>query len=52
MDSAQRTATLKFEDGASKTFPVRDDVDLAQRKIGDKVVLQITEMIAIDIEQP
>jgi hypothetical protein len=52
MDSAQRTATLKFEDGASKTFPVRDDVDLAQRKIGDKVVFQITEMIAIDIEQP
>lgn len=52
LDADKRTATLKFEDGASKTFPVRDDVDLAQRKIGDKVVLQITEMIAIDIEQP
>jgi hypothetical protein len=52
MDSAKRTATLKFEDGASKTFPVRDDVDLAQRKIGDKVVFQVTEMIAIAFEKP
>jgi hypothetical protein len=40
MDSSKRTATLKFEDGASKTFPVRDDVDLARRKIGDKVVFR------------
>jgi hypothetical protein len=52
IDAANRTATLKFEDGASKTFPVREDVDLAQRKIGDKVVFQVTEMIAIEIEQP
>jgi hypothetical protein len=52
MDSAKRTATLKFEDGVSKTFPVRDDVDLAGRKIGDKVVFQVTEMIAIEIENP
>jgi len=52
IDAVKRTATLKFEDGASKTFPVRDDVDLASSKLGDKVVIQITEMIAIDIELP
>jgi hypothetical protein len=52
MDASKRTATLKFEDGVSKTFPVRDDVDLARRKIGDRVVFQVTEMIAIEIEQP
>ena len=52
IDPAKRTATLRFEDGRAKTFPVRDDIDLSQRKIGEKVVFLVTEMIAISVEKP
>ena len=51
IDTANRTATLQFEDGSTQTFPVRDDIDLSQRKAGEKVVFQVTEMIAIDVEK-
>jgi len=52
IDPKQRTATLRFEDGSIKTFPVRSDVDLTQRKVGEQVVFRITEMIAIRVERP
>lgn len=48
----RRMATLRFEDGRTETFPVRDDIDLSQRKVGEKVVFLVTEMIAIDIKKP
>jgi len=51
IDTANRTATLQFEDGSTETFPVRDDIDLSQRKVGEKVVFQLTEMIAIDVDK-
>jgi hypothetical protein len=49
IDMAKRTATLKFEDGTTKTFPVRSDVDLGKLQVGDKVMFRVTEMIAISI---
>ena len=52
IDAAKRTATLKFEDGTVKTFPVRSDVDLAKRKVGEKVLFRFTEMVAIKVEKP
>ena len=52
IDQTNRTATLQFEDGSTKSFPVRDDIDLSQRKLGEKVVFQVTEMIAISVEKP
>lgn len=52
IDSENRTATLTFQDGSRKTFPVRDDIDLSKHSIGEQVVFQITEMVAIDIEKP
>ena len=52
IDQTNRTATLQFEDGSSKTFPVRDDIDLSRRKVGEKVVFMVTEMIAISVEKP
>jgi hypothetical protein len=52
IDRTNRTATLQFEDGSSKTFPVRDDIDLSKRKVGEKVVFRATEMIAISVEKP
>jgi len=52
LDPDKRTATLRFEDGSTRTLPVRSDVDLGQRKVGDQVVFQITEMVAISVEKP
>jgi Cu/Ag efflux protein CusF len=52
IDPAKRTATLRFEDGSTKTFPVRSDVDLSQRKVGDKVTFRVTEMMAVSVKQP
>jgi hypothetical protein len=52
IDPAKRTATLRFADGSTQTFPVRDDIDLSQRKTGEKVVIVVTEMIALSVEKP
>jgi len=52
IDTGRRTATLRFEDGSTETLPVRDDVDLSRRKVGEQVVFRVTEMIAIWVEKP
>jgi hypothetical protein len=52
IDQASHTATLRFEDGSTKTVAVRRDVDLSQRKIGERVVFHITQMIALSVEKP
>jgi hypothetical protein len=52
IDQAKRTATLRFDDGSTKTFSVRDDIDLSRHKVGERVVFRATEMIAISVEKP
>jgi hypothetical protein len=52
INQQQRTATLRFEDGSTRTIPVRRDVNLSARKVGEKVVFRVTEMLAIRIEKP
>jgi hypothetical protein len=52
IDPTNRTLTLRFEDGTTKTLPIRDDVDLNRGKVGDHVVFRFTEMIAISVEKP
>ena len=52
IDLEKRTASLQFQDGSTRTFPVRSDVDLSKRKVGEQVVFLITEMIAISVEKP
>jgi hypothetical protein len=52
IDLVHHQATLKFEDGSTKIFPVRPDVDLSQRKVGDKVVIRMTEALALSVETP
>ena len=52
LDPDKHTATLQFEDGTTKTFPVRADVDLAKRKVGEKVVFRLTETLAISVAKP
>jgi hypothetical protein len=45
-------ATLQFPDGTTKTFPVRKDVDLTKRQVGEEVVIRTTEAVAISVEKP
>ncbi len=52
IDQTNRTATVRFNDGSVETFPVRDDIDLSQRKVGEKVVFMVTEMVALSVEKP
>jgi hypothetical protein len=49
IDQDKRTATLTFDDGSTKTLPVRTDVDLSKRKVGEKVVFRVTETVAIRV---
>ena len=52
IDQANRTATLRFDDGTTETLTVRDDIDLSKRKVGEKVVFIVTEMVALSVEKP
>jgi translation elongation factor P/translation initiation factor 5A len=52
LDLEHRKATLQFEDGATRTVAVRQDVDLSKRNVGDKVVIRTTEMLAISVSKP
>ena len=45
-------ATLQFADGSTRTFPVRKDVDLTQRQVGEEVSIRVTEALAISVEKP
>jgi hypothetical protein len=51
LDTKRHKATLQFEDGTTKTVAVRPDVDLSQRKVGDKVVIRATEALALTVEK-
>lgn len=52
IDTKRRKVTLSFDDGSKKKFPVRDDLDLSQRKVGEKVVFRSTEVYAISLKKP
>jgi hypothetical protein len=52
IDLKHHKATLKLPDGTTKTFAVRQDVDLTQRKVGEEVVIRCTEAMAISVEKP
>lgn len=44
-------ATLQFPDGTTHTVAVRKDVDLTQRKVGERVVIRTTGALAISVEK-
>jgi hypothetical protein len=52
IDLQHRKATLQFPDGTSKTVPVRKDVDLTKRHVGEEVVIQTTEALALSVDKP
>jgi hypothetical protein len=51
IDIARHTATLQFPDGQSHTVEVRPDVDLSQRRVGEKVVIRLTDSVALKVEK-
>lgn len=51
IDGELRTARLRFEDGREKTVVVRDDIDLTRHSVGEKVVFQISTMVALSVEK-
>jgi hypothetical protein len=52
MDSSGHTVTLQFADGSSKTVPIRQDIDLERFTVGEKMVLLVTQTLAIKVERP
>ena len=49
--AADRWATLRLEDGSSRTIQVREDAPLELVKVGDQVRFQVTHAMAISIEK-
>jgi hypothetical protein len=45
-------ASLRFPDGSIRTFNVRKDIDLKERKVGEEVTFQVAMAMAIAIEKP
>jgi hypothetical protein len=52
IDLKHQTATLQLPDGRSKTFKVRNDVDLTRQSVGQEVVIRMTQAIAVSVEKP
>ncbi len=48
----KRQVTLRFPDDSTRTFTVRQDVDLTQRKVGEEVVFRVAVAMAISLEKP
>ena len=52
IDLKRRRATLRFPDDTLRTFTVRKDVDLNERKVGEKVTFKVTAATAISVRKP
>ena len=51
IDKAAKTATLKKEDGKSVTVTPLDPKNLDKVKVGDRLVLTYTEVVAVKVEK-
>lgn len=52
LDLKHHRATLQFADGISKTFDIRKDVELAQVKLGDEVIIRTTSSVTMALAKP
>jgi hypothetical protein len=52
IDLKNHKAKLELPDGTTHTFTVRPDVDLTQRKVGEEVVIRVTEAAVVSVEKP
>lgn len=51
IDSQQRKVKLQYNDGTTKTVPVRDDIDLSKHRTGEKVIIRLTGALAVRMEK-
>jgi hypothetical protein len=47
IDTANRTADVRFADDVVKRIPVRSDVDLSKYKVGDNVIIRVTTALTV-----
>lgn len=52
INTKRRKVTLQYVDGSTKKYSVRDDLNLAERKIGEKVLIRSNEVYEITLEKP
>jgi Cu/Ag efflux protein CusF len=52
IDEKKRKVTLEFPDGSTEKITVRDDLNLAERKVGELVVIRSSEVYEINLEKP
>jgi hypothetical protein len=52
VDPNTRTATLQFVGGQTDTVQIRPDVDLSEYKVGNNVVIRVTETLRLLVENP
>lgn len=52
IDTLRHWATFRFPDGTLRTYVVRPDVSLADRKLGEQVVVRATKAYAIWVKCP
>ncbi|MFC7337608.1 hypothetical protein ACFQY0_10505 [Haloferula chungangensis] len=52
INEKKRQVTLKFVDGSTEKYTVRDDLNLAERKLGETVVIRSNEVYEIILEKP
>jgi hypothetical protein len=51
IDAKKRKATLKFSDGSTGKFDVRSDIDLSKHHTGEKVLIRLTESLAVSMKK-
>jgi|SRR3954470_14420540 hypothetical protein len=51
IDLNAHKATILLPDGRSRKFPVRKDVDLTKRSVGEKVRIRVTMAMAVAVEK-
>ena len=52
INQRRREVTLRLPDDTTRTFTVRPDIDLSQRKVGEKVLVRVTVAVKIAVETP
>jgi hypothetical protein len=50
INQRRREVTLRLPDDTKRTFTVRPDVDLSQRKAGQQVAVRVAVAVAISVE--
>jgi hypothetical protein len=49
INPTERTAVVRFEDGTTRKVQVRPDVKMEEHKVGEKIVIFVTDTLAIEV---